>query len=156
MATAMDPRNLENARAFLSRPRFAFVGLSRDAKDFSRMVFRELVKRGIDVVPVNPGATELEGRRCFRRVAEIEPKVEAVLVMTHPAQTDGVLADCVEAGVTQVWLHRGAGKGSGDARSLAYCAAHGITVVRDLCPFMALPAPGFPHQLHGFFRRHLA
>jgi predicted CoA-binding protein len=65
----MDPRNLGSARAFLSQPRFAFVGLSRDEKDFSRYVFRELLKRGIDVVPVNPGVAELEGRRCFRSVA---------------------------------------------------------------------------------------
>jgi predicted CoA-binding protein len=152
----MDPRNLENARAFLRQPRFAFVGLSRDEKDFSRMVFRELVKRGIDVVPVNPGVAELEGRRCHRRLAEIEPRVDAALVMTHPSQTDRVLADCVEAGVKRVWLHRGAGKGSGDERALAYCATHGLEVVRDLCPFMALPDAGFPHGLHGFFRRHLA
>ena len=152
----MDPRNLENARDFLRLPRFAFVGLSRSEADFSRVVFRELLKRGIDVVPVNPAAAELEGRRCYRRLAEVEPRVEAALLMTHPAQTDRVLADCVEAGVKRVWLHRGAGKGSGDERALAYCATHGLEVVRDLCPFMALPDAGFPHQLHGFFRRHLA
>jgi predicted CoA-binding protein len=152
----MDPRNLERARAFLAQPRIAFVGLSRDEKDFSRMVFRELAKRGIEVVPVNPGVTEVEGRRCFRRLTEIEPKVEAALLMTHPSQTDRVLADCVEAGVKRVWLHRGAGKGTAEARALAYCANHGLEVVRDLCPFMAMPDAGFPHALHGFFRRHLA
>src|SRR5512140_3348640 len=78
----MDPRNLEKARAFLALPRIALVGLSRDDKDFSRMVFRELVKRGIDVVPVNPGAAELEGRPCFPRLADVRPPVQGALVMT--------------------------------------------------------------------------
>ena len=152
----MDPRNLEKARAFLALPRIAFVGLSRDEKDFSRMVFRELVKRGIDVVPVNPGAAELEGRPCFHRLADVQPPVQGALLMTHPLQAERVLAECVAAGVKRVWLHRGAGQGSGDARALAYCAANGLEAVRDLCPFMALPDAGFPHGVHAWFRKRLA
>jgi len=152
----MDPRNLEQARAFLALPRIAFVGLSRDEKDFSRMVFRELVKRGIDVVPVNPGAAELEGRPCFRRLADVRPPVQGALLMTHPLQAERVLADCVAAGVKRVWLHRGAGQGAGDARALAYCEANGLEAVRDLCPFMALPDAGFAHGVHAWFRKRLA
>ena len=152
----MDPRNLENARAFLKLPRIAFVGVSRQEKDFSRMVFRELARRGIDVVPVNPGAAELEGRPCFSRLADVQPPVQAALLMTHPEQTGRVLADCVAAGVKRVWLHRGAGKGTADARTLSFCAAHGLEVVHDLCPFMALQDAGFPHRLHGFFRKRLS
>jgi len=152
----MDPRNLERARTFLEQPRIAFVGLSRDEKDFSRFVFRELVKRGIDVVPVHPAMREAEGRGCYARLQEVKPAVGAALVMTHPLQTDRVLADCVEAGVRRVWLHRGAGKGSGDDRAVAFCEAHGLEVVRDLCPFMALPDAGLPHRLHAFFRKRLS
>jgi predicted CoA-binding protein len=149
----MDPRNLENARAFLALPRIALVGLSRDEKDFSRYVFRELVKRGVDVVPVNPGAAEVEGRRCFPRLADVQPPVAGALLMTAPAQAEQVLADCVAAGVKRVWFHRGAGKGAGDASDVAYCSSHGIEAVRDLCPFMALPGAGAGHRLHGWFRR---
>ena len=151
----MDPRNLEAARAFLRQPRIAFVGLSRNEKDFSRYLFRELAQRGIDVVPVNPGATELEGRPCFHRLADVAPRVDAALLMTHPLQTDRVLADCVEAGVKQVWLHRGAGKGAADERALAFCRTHGIEAVHDLCPFMALPDAGLGHRVHGWFRKTL-
>jgi predicted CoA-binding protein len=152
----MDPRNLERARTFLAQPRIAFVGVSRDAKDFSRLVFRELAKRGIDVVPVNPAVEEVEGRACFHRLTDVKPPVEGAFLMTHPAQADRVLADCVAAGVKRVWFHRGAGRGSGDERALAFCEAHGLEAVRDLCPFMALPGSGFPHALHGYFRKRLA
>ncbi|HSN13580.1 MAG TPA: CoA-binding protein [Anaeromyxobacteraceae bacterium] len=152
----MDPINLERARKFLEEPRVALVGVSRDSRDFSRLVFRELAKRGIDVVPVNPAVAEVEGRACFPRLSDVKPPVQAALLMTHPAQTGRVLDDCVEAGVKRVWLHRGAGSGSGDARALAFCEQHGIEAVRDLCPFMALPNAGFAHALHGFFRKRLA
>jgi predicted CoA-binding protein len=152
----MDPRNLDSARAFLGLRRIALVGVSRNDKDFSRYVFRELAGRGIDVVPVHPALKEAEGRPCFARLQDVQPPVDGALVMTHPLQTDRVLADCVEAGVKRVWLHRGAGKGSGDARALAFCEAHGLEVVRDLCPFMALPNAGAGHRLHGWFRKRLA
>jgi predicted CoA-binding protein len=152
----MDPRNLEAARQFLQEPRIAVVGLSRNEKDFSRYVFRELARRGIDVVPVNPGATEVEGRPCFPRLADVRPPVGAALIMTPAGEADRVLADCVGAGVKRVWFHRGAGPGSGTPRALAFCAEHGIEAVRDLCPFMALSGAGAGHALHGFFRRHLS
>jgi predicted CoA-binding protein len=151
----MDPRNLDRAAAFLREPRIAFVGLSRDGKDFSRYVARALVERGIDVVPVNPGASEIEGRPCFARLADVRPPVAAAFLMTHPAQADAVVADCLAAGVKRVWFHRGGGKGAADAAALAACEAQGMEVVRDLCPFMALPGAGAGHRLHGWFRTHL-
>ena len=47
---------LDDVRDFLAQRRIAFVGLSRDPKHFSRVVFREMSQRGYDVVPVNPAA----------------------------------------------------------------------------------------------------
>ncbi len=44
----------DRAREFLAQKRIALVGVSRQEKDFSRMVLRELVRRGYDVVPSAP------------------------------------------------------------------------------------------------------
>ncbi len=151
----MDPRNLEHARDFLKLRRIALVGLSHDEKDFSRYVFRELARRGIDVVPVHPGLKEAEGRPCFGRLQDVKPPVDGALIMVHPQHADRVLADCLEAGVKRVWFHRGAGKGAGDERAFAFCPTHGIEAVHDLCPFMALPDASAGHRIHGWFRRVL-
>lgn len=151
----MDPRNLERARAFLGLHRIAFVGLSRNEQDFSRYLFRELVKRGIDVVPVNPALGDVEGRPCFGRLQDVTPPVEGAFVMTPPQRSEDVIADCAAAGVKRVWFHRGGGRGSGSEPALALCATHGIEPVRDLCPFMALPGAGLGHRLHGWFRTRL-
>src|SRR5512145_3481730 len=152
----MNPENLENARKFLESRRIALVGLSRNDQDFSRFVFRELAKRGIDVVPVHPAMKEAEGRPCFARLQDVTPGVDAAFLMTKPEVADRLLGDCVEAGVKRVWFHRGAGKGSGDERAYAFCATHGIEAVRDLCPFMAMEGAGVAHGVHGWFRRRLA
>jgi predicted CoA-binding protein len=149
----MRPSSLDAARAFLAARRIAVVGLSRNEKDFSRAVFRELARRGLDVVPVNPALAEAEGRRCFARLQDVSPPADAALLMTPPGRTEAVLRDCVAAGIRRVWLHRGVGPGAATPAALALCAETGIEVVQGLCPFMALPGAAFPHRMHHFFRR---
>jgi predicted CoA-binding protein len=144
---------LDRARAFLAAKRIAVVGVSRNEKDFSRLVFRELLRRGHDVVPVNPALTEVEGRRAWAAVSRIEPPVDAALILTPPSATQDVVWDAIRAGVRKVWLHRGTGAGSGTPEALALCEANGVEAVHDLCPFMALPDAGLPHRVHGFIRR---
>jgi predicted CoA-binding protein len=149
MAEAM----MDAARKFLASKRIALVGVSRSDKDMSRVVMRELLARGCDVVPVSPFLSDAEGRRCFRRVQDIEPPAEAALLMTPRTQTDVVVRDCVEAGVKTVWMHRGAGAGCATGTAVETCEKNGIGVITDLCPFMALPGASWLHRLHGFFRR---
>lgn len=150
------PSSMDEARAFLAAKRIAVVGLSRNEKDFSRMVLRELVRREHDVVPVHPEMKEAEGRRCYARIQDVSPPPEVALLMTAPAVTERVVRDCAEAGVRRVWMHRGAGgAGAASEAAIAFCRENGIRVVRDLCPFMAFEGAGLPHRIHGFFRRRL-
>jgi uncharacterized protein len=152
----VNPSPVEDARSFLATRRIAIVGVSRTEKDFSRELLRALAQRGYDVVPVNPAALEVEGRRCFARVSDVSPPPDAALVLTPASAAEGVVCDCIAAGVHAVWFHRGAGPGSASPAALALCAGRGLLAVRDLCPFMALPGAGFPHRLHGYLRRKLA
>lgn len=105
------PTALDDVRDFLAQRRVALVGLSRNPKDFSHVVFREMSQRGYDMVPVNPAAAELEGRRCFARMQEISPPVDGVLIMTAARDTDRVVRDCMEAGVQKVPIAQQAGFG---------------------------------------------
>ena len=148
--------NLESARQLLAGKRIALVGVSRNEKDFSRMVLRELVKRGHDVVPVNPaaGGVELDGRRAVARVADAAPSVDGAIFFTAPPQTADAVEEALAAGVRRVWLHRGGGPGASSPAALAACRGAGVEPITDLCPFMALPDAGWFHRLHGFFRGH--
>jgi uncharacterized protein len=138
---------------FLAQRRIALVGISRDDKDFSRTLFRELQQRGYDVVPVNPQASEVDGVRCYGRMQEIEPPVEGALLMTPPAVTEQVVRDCAEAGVRRVWMHQGAGTGAVSPAAVDYCAGQGMSVIAGHCPFMFLPGTAFFHRFHGFIKK---
>jgi predicted CoA-binding protein len=69
---------------FFNSGRIALVGVSRNVKDFTRVLFREFLARGYDAVPVHPGVGDIEGHPCFARIQEITPPVEAALLLTAP------------------------------------------------------------------------
>jgi uncharacterized protein len=158
-STAVAPRPIRaDIDEFLAHKRFAAVGLSRNPKDFTRTLITAFEKRGYDVIPVNPAATEIGGKPCFALVQDIVPAVNAVMVLTAAANTDDVVRDCAAAGVTHVWMYgtSGAGKAYGAVSPTAveFCREHNMKVVAGECPFMFLPGAGFlPHGLHGLIRK---
>ena len=82
------PTILPEIRDFLALRRIALVGTSRDPKDLSRVLFREMCARGYDMVPVNPAADgQLEDKKCFARVQDIQSPVQGALVMTSSRDT---------------------------------------------------------------------
>jgi predicted CoA-binding protein len=145
--------SLDSIEDFLAQKRIAMVGISREPGSFSVQLFKELSRRGYDVVPVNPQTPNIQGRRCFAHVQDIEPPVEAALLMTSPEGTDAVVSDCAEAGIRRIWMYRAAGRGAVSDQAVQFCREHGIRVVAGECPLMFLPRSGGIHRLHGFLRR---
>ena len=75
------------------------------------------------------------------------------LLMTPPAATDQVVRECADAGVRQVWMHRGGGAGAVSPEAVVFCRERGIEVVDGECPFMFLPGTSWFHGVHRFFKR---
>lgn len=151
MATAVT--TLNQIDGFWQLKRIAVVGVSRDPKHFSNDVWRELAKRGYDLVAVNPRATDVNGQTCYPRLQDVTPPVEGALVMTPPRVTEQVVRDCVDAGVQHVWLHRGGGVGAVSPAAVDFAVQHGLDVVVGFCPFMFLPGTPFFHGLHAFAKK---
>lgn len=139
---------------FLAQRHVAVVGVSRDGRAFANTVFRALLERGYDAIPVNPNAIELEGRKCYANVRHVPDPLDGVVVMVNATAALGVIDDCVYRGVERVWLHRGAGQGANSEAAVATCQAHGLTVVDGACPMMFLDHPGFVHRVHRVMLRH--
>ena len=129
---------MEDIRDFLAQKRFAFIGVSRQPKDFSRALFREFQTRDYEPVPVHPEAAEIEGAHCFAHLRDIQPPVDSVLLMTSPTVTNLLVRECVEAGIKRVWFYRGAGKGSLTDSALEICEANGIRAIRGRMPLHVL------------------
>ena len=144
---ATTPQDIED---FLGQRRLAVIGVSRTPSDFSRLLLRELLHRGYDVVPVHPSADEIVGRNCFGRVQDVFPPVTAALLLTAPDVTEQVVRDCAEAGITHIWMHRGGGTGSVSQEAVAFCQKNGMQIVAGFCPHMFLPNTARFHRFHGW------
>jgi uncharacterized protein len=142
--------SLETIHDFLAQKRIAMVGVSREPKDFSVVLFEEFCRRGYDIVPVNPNAIAIMGRRCFSRLQEIRPPVDAAILMTSPAVTDTVVRECAEVGIRRVWMYGAGVQGAVSAEAVEFCRAQGIEVIPGHCPYMFWKDAHLGHRLHGF------
>ena len=145
--------SLDTIQDFLAQKRVAIIGVSHDPHNLSILLAKELINRGYEVVPVNPKLPVVLGRKCYARVQDVEPPVDAALLMTSPEVTDTVVQDCSEAGIHRIWMYRGGGQGAVSEKAIEFCQRHAITVIPGECPYMFLPKSGGIHSFHGFLRK---
>lgn len=129
---------------FLKQEKLAVLGVSRKKMKFGSMVFRELKKRKYQVFPVNPNTPELEGETCYKDLQSLPEKVGGAVIVLKPAQTEKVVKDVVEAGITRVWMQQG----SQSETAVKYCKENNVTVISNECILMfADPVVTF-HKFH--------
>ncbi len=137
---------------FLSQQRIAVAGVSRDGKATGNAIYKRFKDNGYQVFAVNPNADEIEGEPCYRSVKAIPGKVDGVIAVTRPEDTDRLVRDCAEAGINRVWMHHGihGGGTSVSTSAVDFCNQHDISVIAGVCPLMfGKPSDGF----HRFFFR---
>ncbi len=138
----------EAATAFLNQKRIAVTGVSRSPKSHgSNVVYRELRDRGFSVFAVNPNADTVEGDRAYLSLKSIPGGVDAVVIGTRPEIAEDTMRECVELGISLVWMHRSFGSGSVSDVATEYGRAHGLTVIDGGCPLMFEPAADGVHKV---------
>ncbi len=138
---------------FLAQKRIAIVGVSRDPKEFSYQLWQEFRQRRYDAVPVNPNAPALDNQTCYKRLQDIKPGVDAVLIITPSTLTEQIVRDAAEAGVKRVWMHGGMAPGASSKEAIAFCEQNGIDVIAGHCPYMFFKGSGAMHAPHRFIKR---
>jgi len=137
------------AKMFLSQKRIAVVGVKRKPGT-GNAILKALRKRGYDVVPINPNASELEGEKCFSNLREVDRGIDAVVIATRPEVAEAVVKDCVEAGVSYVWMHYnalfGAKSSSVSEAAVSYGRENGLDVIAGGCPLMFGEGADFGHR----------
>jgi uncharacterized protein len=142
--------SLDTIQAFFAQKRIAIVGISREQQNIGPQLFKEFLRRGYEVFPVNPKARSISGHRCFANVTDIQPSPDAALLLTSPIATNSVVRDCHEAGIRYIWMYRGGGQGAVTPEAVEFCRAHNIQVIPGQCPFMYLDPVHSIHRFHRF------
>jgi predicted CoA-binding protein len=135
---------------FLAQQHLAFVGVSKDSKQFANAVYRNLRGGGRRLYPVNAAAEgkPLEGDISYARLADVPDPVDGVVVMVPAGAAADVVRDAVDRGIPRVWLHRGIGHGSVSAEAVRVCRESGVALVDGACPLMFDEPVGGVHRIH--------
>jgi len=144
----MAKNSFSTIEAFLAPRKFAFIGLSRDPKKFSRAVFKELKVKGYEMYPVNPNLDEIDGVKCFKDISELPADVRHALFMTPKANTAGAVENAIHHGFTHIWIQQGAE--TTDAIELA--TQNGVKLVSKTCIMMHANPSGI-HKFHRFLAK---
>jgi predicted CoA-binding protein len=138
----------EAAARFLAVRRVAVTGVSRTAAAHgANVVYQRLRERGYEVFAVNPNAERVEGDHAYPNLRSIPAAVEAVVIGTRPDVALDTVKECVDLGITRVWMHRLYGTGSVAADATRYGRDHGVMVIDGGCPLMFDPTADIGHKL---------
>ncbi|EIM82844.1 NAD-P-binding protein [Stereum hirsutum FP-91666 SS1] len=96
-------------KLFLSSPRYAVVGASKDTTKFGTKVLKWYQARSKPVTPVHPKETELEGISTVRTLSDLQsPEETSVSIITNPKITLGLLEQAKSLSIPALWLQPGA------------------------------------------------
>ncbi len=86
----------------------AVVGMSRDPVKAAHLVPKYMIERGYNIIPVNPSANEILGRRTYSKVLDIKSQVDIIDVFRPSKDVYSVVEDSVKKpGVKVIWLQEG-------------------------------------------------
>ena len=128
----------------LATRRIALVGASDRPDRPSHGVFRFLLDRGYEAVPVNPqlAGRAVHGVPAVGTLAEAAP-LDMVDIFRRSADAGAVVDEAIRLGARSVWLQLGVV----DEAAAARARAAGLIVVMDGCPAIEWRRLGLPPRI---------
>ena len=135
LRASSDPDNPspEELRDLFDRcARIAVVGLSRSHEKPARRVPSYLAAKGYDIVPVNPHAQRIFGKKVFASLQEVPASLDMVIVFRPSEEAGGVTRTATaRAERPAIWLQEGIRADE----EVALARAGGHLCVQDLCAY---------------------
>ncbi len=129
---------------FLQSKKIAMAGVSRSPKKFGYTVFKDLLKNGYTVLPINPNADTIDDIKCYKSIADLPSEVDSLLIMTPKSATDNVLREAISKGIKNIWIQQMAET----RETLKIAEEFQKKIITRKCIYMfAEPVPGL-HKFH--------
>ncbi|MEM3084381.1 MAG: CoA-binding protein [Nitrososphaerales archaeon] len=116
-------------REILSMKNVAVVGMSKNPEKDAYIIPKYLINAGYNVIPVNPTADEILGRKCYKNLMEVPESVDIVDIFRPSEDVPSIVKDAIAKGVRVVWMQLGISNEQAEKEALA----QGIKVVYNRC-----------------------
>jgi predicted CoA-binding protein len=107
----------------------AVIGLSPKPERPSHRVAAYLIENGFEVIPVNPGSTEIVGRKCYASLAEVPGDIDVVDIFRQLEAVPEIVDAAIAKKAKVVWMQEGIVHNEAAARA----RAAGLKVVMNRC-----------------------
>ena len=86
----------------------AVVGMSKTEGKAANYVPKYLIEQGYRVIPVNPTATEIMGKKSYPLVSGVSERVDIVDIFRPSAEVPAVVQDALKKqGIKVIWMQEG-------------------------------------------------
>ncbi len=108
----------------------AVVGISRDPSKDAHIVPKYLMDKGYNVIPVNPYADEILGKKVYKNLRDVDEQIDIVDVFRPSEQVHAIVKEAIERGnIKVIWLQLGIY----NKEAIEEAERHGIKVVYNRC-----------------------
>jgi predicted CoA-binding protein len=103
-----DSHSDDEIRKFYTLKRIAVVGMSKNEDKAAHYVPKYLIDHGYNVIPVNPSATEILGRKSYASVSDIHHEIDIVDIFRPSEDVLGIVEEALKKeGIKVIWMQKG-------------------------------------------------
>lgn len=119
----------DELREILGLPNVAVVGCSSTPGKDAHNIPKYLLDHGYNVIPVNPYADEVFGRKAYDSLRDVEEEIDIVDVFRPSEELDGIVDEVLDVEPRVLWTQLGIR----DRKATDRAEDAGIRVVEDRC-----------------------
>jgi len=123
------PNATDRLRILTRYKNIAMVGLSPNPYRPSHFAAIYMLAEGYNIIPVNPMAAEILGRKSYASLKDIPGPVEVVDLFRKSADVPPLVDEAIEIGAKVIWMQLGVI----NEEAAAKAQAAGLEVVMDRC-----------------------
>jgi predicted CoA-binding protein len=103
-----DSNSDDEIKKFYTLKNIAVVGMSKNEDKAAHYVPKYQIDHGYNVIPVNPTATEILGRKSYPTVSSIPDKIDIVDIFRRSEDVPSVVQDAINKdGIKVIWMQEG-------------------------------------------------
>ena len=124
-----DSHTDEEIKQIFTLKKIAVVGMSKHSTKAAHFVPKYLFEQGFDIIPINPNADEILGKKSYPDILSLDHPVDIVDIFRPSEDVLPFVEDAIKKKPKVIWLQEGIH--NIEAENLA--REHGIDVVFNRC-----------------------
>jgi len=86
---------------------YAIIGATNNKAKYGYKVFKDLIDKGFQVIPINPNYKEVAGIDCYPDLISLNERPDVVVLMVSEENAQKIIQDCLDLELDRIWFQPG-------------------------------------------------